>query len=178
MLNKLYWPLIIFIAIFFLLWSALRLHPTQIPSPLINQHAPIFQLPLLTTPQKTVTQQVFLGHVTLLNVWASWCSNCADEHTVLMLIAKNPMIQLIGLDYKDDAHDAIQWLNQLGNPYRLIMADANGLSAIDWGVYGTPESFIIDQQGIIRYKHIGPLTLGDWQQTLLPLIQHLNQGRP
>jgi cytochrome c biogenesis protein CcmG/thiol:disulfide interchange protein DsbE len=167
-------PLIIFLFIIGFLWRGLSLHPNQIPSPLINHAAPAFELPDLYNTKKTITQKDFLGQVTLLNVWATWCYACAEEHAELVELATKEHINFIGLNYKDDTTTAKQWLKENGNPYHLIAVDQTGDTAIDWGVYGAPETFIIDKKGIIRYKHIGPITAENWQQTLKPLIEKMN----
>lgn len=171
-------PLIIFIAIFILLFRGLGLHPSEVPSPLINKAAPSFTLPTLFDSKKTTSNQDLLNHVTLLNVWATWCYACAEEHEALLDLAKNEHLILYGLDYKDDANAAKKWLKQNGNPYKLVAVDTSGSAAIDWGVYGTPETFIIDKKGIIRYKQIGPITAENWEHTLKPLIQTLQNETP
>lgn len=157
--NRILLPLVIFIAIFLLLWRGLSLHPNQVPSPLIGKPAP--------------SNQDFIGKVTLVNVWASWCATCVEEHEVLMKLAKTEHIDLYGLNYKDDLTAAKAWLKQHGNPYSRIVYDKEGTIAIDWGVYGTPETFIIDKQGIIRYKYIGAITWDVWVNELKPVIEKL-----
>lgn len=166
-------PLILFLSIAVILWKGLSLHPTEIPSPLINKPTPNFELTTLYYPQKLTTQRDFLGRVTLLNVWASWCYACAEEHSLLLELAKKEYLTLYGLNYKDDPVAAKNWLEEKGNPFQTIAVDPNGNIAIDWGVYGTPESFIIDKKGFIRYKHIGPITQEVWEQKLEPLIEIL-----
>jgi len=153
-------PFILFLFIVILLMRGLSLHPNQIPSPLMNKPAPTFS-------------NDFKGHVTLLNVWATWCSACAEEHDFLLQLAREKEVILMGLNYKDNPKAAIRWLKQQGNPYQLVAYDPTGQIGIDWGVYGTPETFIIDKKGIIRYKQLGPLTQEVWEQTLKPLIQQL-----
>ncbi len=170
-------PLGIFFIIIFFLFKGLNLHPDIIPSPLINKPAPLFALPTLDNPKKIVTNHDFLHHITLLNVWASWCTTCADEHEFLIKLAKNTDIILYGFNYKDDLTNAKKWLAEYGNPYQIIVVDQQGLSAIDWGVYGTPETFLIDQQGIVRYKVIGSLTQEKWDRELWPLIKKIQKER-
>jgi len=166
-------PLIVFTLIIAILWRGLALHPSQIPSPLLNKPAPSFQLPTLSNPKKTTSNKDFMGHITLMNVWASWCFACAEEHELLLQLAKNQGITLYGLNYKDDVLAAKKWLKEHGNPYQTVAVDETGNAAIDWGVYGTPETFIIDKKGIIRYKQIGAITPEIWEQNLKPLIQQL-----
>ena len=165
-------PLLIFTLIGGILWRGLHLHPGQIPSPLINKPAPQFNLPNLLSSAR-VTTSVLQGHVSLLNVWATWCQACAQEHAYLVDLAENAGVIFYGLNYKDDPVAAKNWLREQGNPYQLVASDANGDVAIDWGVYGAPETFVIDKQGIVRYKQIGPITPAVWAQTLKPLIDRL-----
>ncbi len=170
-------PFIIFLTCSAVLWKGLSLHPARIPSPLIGKAAPNFQLPTLFNPQQITLDSDLKNHITLLNVWASWCATCAEEHELLLKIAKNKSFVLYGLNYKDDPDTAKKWLLDKGNPYQLIALDREGQAAIDWGVYGTPETFVIDKHGMIRYKQIGPITADDWQNTFLPLLAKL-QGEP
>lgn len=169
-------PLLLFLLIAYVLWRGLQLHPGQIPSPLINKPAPAFELPALLTPGHLNTQ-IFIGKVSLLNVWATWCYACAQEHDDLLKIANSHDVILFGLDYKDDSTAAKNWLRDHGNPYQAVAFDVNGDTAIDWGVYGAPETFVIDKKGIIRYKQIGPITPEIWEHELKPLITKL-QAQP
>jgi cytochrome c biogenesis protein CcmG/thiol:disulfide interchange protein DsbE len=171
-------PFILFLLIILLLWRGLALNPAQVPSPFINQPTPAFELPILLNNKQKTSKTHFLGHVTLLNVWATWCYACAEEHEMLMKISKDKNLNIIGLDYKDDTQTAKIWLKEHGNPYALIATDQSGQAAIDWGVYGTPETFIIDKKGIIRYKQIGTITEENWQQLLEPLIEKLQNETP
>jgi len=166
-------PLIIFILIFALLWRGLNLHPNQIPSPLIGKPAPTFSLPTLFDAKKVTTNKDFFGHVTLMNVWATWCVACAEEHHALVQLAQNKTVFFYGLNYKDDVTAAKKWLKQYGNPYRIVAVDQDGAAAIDWGVYGSPETFVLDKKGMIRYKHIGPIDTDSWEKNLKPLIEKL-----
>ncbi len=166
-------PLLVFIILAFFLWRGLTLNPRELPSALLNKSAPVFELPDLMQPQQILTHQIFLGHVSLLNVWSTWCVTCHAEHAFLMELAHTQAVTIYGLDYKDDSAAARQWLAQYGNPYKAIAVDKAGQAAINWGVYGTPETFIIDKKGIIRYKVIGALTPTIWQNQLAPLIQQL-----
>lgn len=172
--TRLILPLMIFIAVFTLLFRGLFLHPNEVPSPLVNKAAPTFQLPNLTYPDKIISNKDFIGQVTLLNVWASWCYACAEEHKLLLEIAKKEYLTLYGLNYKDDVIAAKDWLKKHGDPYAAVGVDKAGLVAIDWGVYGTPETFLIDKKGIIRYKQIGPITTEAWEK-MLPLIDQLKK---
>ncbi len=155
-----------------LLAIGLTLRPEEIPSPLIGKPAPGFTLPNLLQPGASVSEQSLRGEVMLVNVWASWCVACREEHEVLKEAAAGG-IKILGLDYKDESSEALRWLETLGNPYALVAFDAEGKAGIDWGVYKVPESFVVDKRGIVRYKHLGAITPRDWQQRLLPLIQQL-----
>jgi cytochrome c biogenesis protein CcmG/thiol:disulfide interchange protein DsbE len=166
-------PFFAFLLIVALLWRALSLHPSQVPSPLINKSAPEFTLPNLLEPMQISTNKDFIGHVTILNVWATWCYACAQEHAELLNIANNNKVILYGLNYKDDPEAAREWLKKNGNPYQTVAVDRSGETAINWGVYGTPETFVIDKKGMIRYKHIGPITADVWEEKLQPMVQQL-----
>ena len=167
-------PFVIFILVVMLLWRGLFLHPNEVPSPLMNKAIPAFQLPSLEYPDKFISHKEFMRKVTLLNVWASWCHACADEHKLLLEIAKTEYLTLYGLNYKDDPAAAKAWLKMHGNPYHNVIMDQKGSTAIDFGVYGTPESFLIDKKGMIRYKQIGPITAEAWEK-MQPLIMQLKQ---
>lgn len=151
----------------------LQRDPHEVPSPLINKAAPAFNAPKLDAPAQNLSNQELLGKVWLLNVWASWCSSCREEHPVLNLLAQRPNVILVGLNYKDKAQDALAWLQQGGNPYSVSIMDANGRIGINWGVYGVPETFVIDKKGMVRLKHIGALTEQALQESLLPMIAQL-----
>lgn len=166
-------PLLSFMIIIGFLWRGLQLNPSTVPSPLISQVAPDFNLPHLFDTRETTSNDDFIGHVTLLNVWATWCHTCADEHPFLLKLANSEDLRMVGLNYKDDVILAKQWLQKNGNPYHTVAVDASGDAGINWGVYGTPESFIIDKKGVIRYKHVGPITATVWEKTLHPLIVQL-----
>jgi cytochrome c biogenesis protein CcmG, thiol:disulfide interchange protein DsbE len=152
--------------------------PTAVPSPLINKPAPAFALPKLDDPAQTVTKESLLGKPYLVNVFGSWCFACGDEHPVLMAEAQNFGVPLIGYDYKDNPGDAKDWLAKHGNPYTMVIADESGHTAIDFGVYGAPETFLIDGKGVIRYKHIGALTPEVISQQLKPAIAALQKEAP
>jgi len=169
-------PFVIFIILTIFLWRGLTLNPRQLPSALLNKPVPQFNLPDLMAPNTRFTNQAFLDHISLLNVWATWCVTCHAEHPFLMDLAHTQTITIYGLDYKDDSAAATQWLAKYGNPYQAIAFDQAGKVAINWGVYGTPETFIIDSHGIIRYKVIGALTPTIWQEQIAPLIKHLQEN--
>ena len=152
--------------------------PTAVPSPLINKPAPAFTLPLLDQPGRMLSKASLLGKPYLVNVFASWCYACGQEHPVLMAESQNLGVPLIGYDYKDDPNDAKAWLAQHGNPYVTVMTDVNGHTAIDFGVYGAPETFLIDGKGVIRYKRIGPLTPQVINEQLKPAIESLRKEAP
>lgn len=166
-------PLAIFLGIAAFLFRGLGLDPRKVPSPLVDKPAPTFSLPELVDTARTVSTDDFKGQVSLLNVWATWCVSCRAEHKVLMKMAKRDGVRIYGLNYKDTRPEAIQWLKFYGDPYVANAFDADGRVGIDWGVYGTPETFVIDSEGVIRHKHIGPITDADAQETLLPMIEKL-----
>ena len=166
-------PLIVFSILVIFLAVGLTLNPRLVPSPLIGKPAPEFELPLLLR-EGSFSNKDLIGHVTLVNVWASWCFACRQEHEVVKRLSRKG-VRIIGLNYKDDAADAKQWLAKLGNPYQAIAADRDGRIAIDWGVYGAPETFLIDQQGIIRHKVIGPLSDQEKFDALMAVMQTLKK---
>ena len=170
---RLAWVLGVFVALIVLLAVGLRLNPREVPSPLIGKPAPSFRLPLLNAPDKTFSQKDMLGKVWILNVWASWCPPCLVEHPVVTELARSGVAPVIGLNYKDAREDALPWLKRNGNPYQFIVFDDAGRIGIDYGVYGVPETYVIDRQGVIRYKHIGPLTADVVQQKVEPLLKRL-----
>lgn len=170
-------PLGIFGALVALLFVGLRLDPGKVPSPLIDKPAPAFSLPQLQNPEQTLSRQDLLGKVYLLNVWASWCVSCRTEQPVLMQLAKTKQVEMYGLNYKDQREEALRWLAMFGNPYVASVSDTDGRVGIDWGVYGVPETFVIDRSGVIRYKHIGPVSQADLDTVLLPKVREL-QGTP
>jgi cytochrome c biogenesis protein CcmG/thiol:disulfide interchange protein DsbE len=172
-LKKLAWTLGIFIALVALLAIGLQLNPREVPSPLIGKHAPAFDLPLLEAPDKRFSQKDMLGKVWMLNVWASWCPPCLVEHPVVTQIARSGLVPVVGLNYKDQRNDALPWLKRNGDPYQLIVFDPDGRIGIDYGVYGVPETYVIDRQGVIRYKQIGPLTPDVVQKKIEPLVKEL-----
>jgi cytochrome c biogenesis protein CcmG/thiol:disulfide interchange protein DsbE len=167
------WTLGIFAALIVLLAIGLRLNPREVPSPLIGKPAPAFELPLLQEPDKRFNEKQMRGQVWILNVWASWCPPCLVEHPVVTRIAKAGLAPVIGLNYKDAREEALPWLERNGNPYQLIVYDRDGRIGIDYGVYGVPETYVIDRQGVIRYKHIGPLSADAVREKVEPLVKEL-----
>lgn len=167
-------PLGIFLVLVVFLGVGLGLNPRQVPSPLIDRPAPAFVLPQLHAPDKPVGPEALRGQVWLLNVWASWCVSCRQEHPVLVDLARSGEVPIYGLNYKDQREDALRWLAQWGDPYKLSIMDEKGATGIDYGVYGVPETFVIDKAGIIRYKQIGPLTPEVLRDIILPLVRKLN----
>ncbi len=168
-------PLVAFVALAGLLYKGLSLDPRRVPSPLIDKPVPAFSLPLLQQPETLISNTDLKGEVTLLNVWATWCVACRQEHPLLMQLAKQG-VRIYGLNYKDKRDDAKRWLQMYGDPYLANAFDAEGRTGIDWGVYGTPETFVVDQQGIIRFKHIGPLTTESIDRDILPLLKQLRES--
>jgi len=169
-------PLVVFLVIVVFLWAGLSRDPREVPSPLIGKPAPAFELAQLHAPGKKLGTADMKGQVWLLNVWASWCVSCRVEHPLLVELAKANVVPVIGLNYKDKNELGLAWLAQNGDPYRLSVIDADGRVGIDWGVYGVPETFVVDKAGMIRYKQIGPLTAEALQQKILPLVRSLQQS--
>ena len=172
MLRKLT-PLLLFIVLVAFLGIGLTLDPRKIASPLIDKPLPVFSLPQLKDAEQTLSSTDFLNEVSLINVWASWCVSCRVEHPVLLDLANTGVVNIYGLNYKDKRDDALGWLKYYGDPYTLSAHDLAGMVGIDFGVYGAPETFVIDRKGIIRYKHIGPVTEDDLNEVILPLIEKL-----
>jgi cytochrome c biogenesis protein CcmG, thiol:disulfide interchange protein DsbE len=168
-------PLVVFAVVVWFLWKGLSLDPHQVPSPLIDKAAPAFTLPRLHAPDQTFSAADLKGQVWVLNVWGSWCGSCRVEHPLLVQLAKSGMVPIYGLDWKDKREDAIAWLEKFGNPYKESVSDLDGRVAINFGVYGAPETFVIDKQGVIRHKQIGPVTPEALRDTILPLIKRLQQ---
>ena len=194
-MNRFLWPLIGFALLVVLLAVGLSLNPRDVPSPLVGKPAPMFRLERLETPEESFSPQDMLGKVWLLNVWSTWCISCRQEHPVLLEMAKNPAVTLIGVNYKevrgDGALDADKiapdaeitlalerasaWLRKHGNPYRLSVLDLDGRVGIDYGVYGVPETYLIDKAGIIRLKQTGPITPDVFASKILPLLVELSK---
>lgn len=168
-------PLVLFVVLVAFLWAGLSRNPREVPSPLIGRPAPAFELPRLDDPKKRFGPADMRGQVWLLNVWASWCVSCREEHPVLLEFAKEGRVPLVGLNYKDQREDALRWLQQFGDPYRLSVSDTEGRVGIDYGVYGVPETYVIDRAGVIRMKHIGPVTPEVLSGRILPLVAELSK---
>ena len=167
-------PLGLFVVLVGFLAAGLNLNPREVPSPLIDKPAPAFALPQLHQPAETFSHADMKGKVWLLNVWASWCVSCREEHPVLLDLAKSGAVPIVGLDYKDDRAEGLAWLRQHGDPYVLSAYDREGRTGIDYGVYGVPETFLIDKNGVIRYKRIGVLTPEILRDKILPMVRQLN----
>jgi cytochrome c biogenesis protein CcmG/thiol:disulfide interchange protein DsbE len=168
-------PLGLFIVLLGFLAVGLNRDPHEVPSPLIGKPAPDFLIPQLGDITKTFAPKDMLGKVWLFNVWASWCVSCRQEHPILVEYAKSHGITVVGLDYKDQREDGMRWLSQFGNPYVLSAMDADGRVGINYGVYGVPETYLIDKLGTIRYKQIGPITPEAMEQKILPLMKELEK---
>ena len=173
---KHYLVLVFFAALVALLAVGLTLNPTEVPSPLINKPAPHFQLPQMREADQVFSERDVIGKVWLLNVWASWCVSCREEHQVLLEFAKSNVAPVYGLNYKDKREDGLAWLQRFGDPYRLSAFDSDGKVGIDYGVYGVPETYVIDKRGVIRYKQIGPLTPEILKKKIIPLVTKLNNA--
>lgn len=173
MKAKFFVPLVAFVVLAVLLGVGLKLKPREVPSPFIGKPAPAFTRPQLDASRAAFSPEAMKGQVWLLNVFASWCAPCREEHPLLVAAARDKVVPIVGLNYKDEARNASEWLRRLGDPYNSIAVDRDGRVGIDWGVYGVPETFVIDKQGIVRFKHIGPLTPEVWQRDVMPLVRKL-----
>jgi cytochrome c biogenesis protein CcmG, thiol:disulfide interchange protein DsbE len=167
-------PLAVFLVLLAFLGAGLKLDPREVPSPLIGKPAPGFALARLDDAAQTIRREDMLGKVWMLNVWASWCVACREEHPLLVEFSRKKLLPLYGLNYKDQRADGLAWLGQFGNPYDASLFDVDGRVGIDFGVYGVPETFIIDRAGVVRLKHIGPLTPEVIQTKIEPLVRQLN----
>ncbi|MEN9373373.1 MAG: hypothetical protein RIR79_925 [Pseudomonadota bacterium] len=169
-------PLLLFGVLVVFLAVGLGLNPREVPSPLINKPAPLFKVPQLENSDTHFSPEELKGKVWILNVWASWCVSCREEHPLLMELARTNIVPLVGLDYKDQRKEGLNLLKRSGNPYTVVAFDADGRVGIDYGVYGVPETYVIDKLGIIRHKHTGPITVEALQKTIIPLIQELKKS--
>jgi cytochrome c biogenesis protein CcmG/thiol:disulfide interchange protein DsbE len=177
-MKSLYWriiPFVVFLMLVIFFARGLSLDPQRIPSVKLGKALPAFQLPIVGDEHSVLTSTDLLGQIVLLNVWASWCAACTDEQLFLLQLAREGVV-IYGLNYKDNPDDAKKWLGEWGNPYRLIGADIDGKTAIDLGVYGAPETFLVDKAGIIRYRHVGGLNALIWKKEFLPLIRQLKNS--
>lgn len=170
---KRFLPLGIFLVLAVFLAVGLNLNPREVPSPLIDKAAPAFRLPQLQDPAQTLGTDDLKDKVWILNVWASWCVACLEEHPILVEFSRQNVLPIYGLNYKDKREDALAWLGKHGNPYTLSIQDPDGRVGIDYGVYGVPETYVIDGKGVIRYKRIGPVTKQILQEKILPLVRQL-----
>lgn len=174
-------PLVVFALLAALLFVGVRMNSgrdtSAIPSPLIGKPAPAFTLPAFDDPTRVVTQADLAGKPYLVNVWGSWCPACRVEHPVVSALARTGRIRVVGYNYKDTREEATRWLQQFGNPYALIIVDAEGRDALDWGIYGAPETFIVDAAGIVRWKHVGPIDEATVRDDINPLITTMAAGR-
>jgi cytochrome c biogenesis protein CcmG/thiol:disulfide interchange protein DsbE len=168
-------PFIIFVVVAVFLFVGLTLDPREVPSPLVGKPAPAFTLKQLHVPSKNFSPQEMQGKVWLLNAWASWCVACEAEHPVLMELSQMNIVPILGLDYKDKSEAALAVLQRRGNPYLLTVTDSDGRTGIDYGVYGVPETYVIDKQGVIQYKQIGPITPQNLRDKILPLVAELEK---
>lgn len=167
-------PLAVFIVLAGFLAYGLQLNPREVPSPLIDKPAPLFKTSQLHALEKTISPEDLKGKVWLLNVWASWCVSCRQEHPLLIDLARRNIVPVLGLNYKDQRADGIRWLQDHGDPYLVSAFDLDGRIGIDYGVYGVPETFVIDRNGFIRYKHIGPITTEALENKILPKVKELS----
>lgn len=166
---------VVFISMLLLFSIGLKLDPSHVPSPLIGKTMPAFSGEDLRLPTKTIEHSDWLGQPALINIWASWCVACLSEHPLLMEFSKTRTYPIYGIDYKDQRDDALKWLATHGDPYTMSLYDISGRVGIDWGVYGVPETFVIDHVGTIHYKHIGPIDETIMQETLIPMLETLNR---
>jgi cytochrome c biogenesis protein CcmG/thiol:disulfide interchange protein DsbE len=171
-MNRFLLPLALFILLAGVLAVGIRHAPEKgiIASPLLGKPAPQFSLPSLTDPAHQVRSVDLKGHWYLFNVWGTWCGECRAEHDMLLQVRRAALVPIIGLDWKDDDAQALSWLTQLGNPYQSVAIDRTGREAIEWGVYGAPETFLVNPQGIVVYKHVGALTPDTWTHEILPRV--------
>lgn len=167
-------PLSIFIILAGFLAYGLQLNPREVPSPLIGKPAPAFRVAQLHAADKTISPEDFKGQVWLLNVWASWCVSCRQEHPLLVELSRRKVVPVVGLNYKDQRADGLRWLADHGDPYVVSAYDLDGRIGIDFGVYGVPETFVVDRNGVIQYKHIGPVTAEALESKILPKIKELS----
>ena len=168
-------PLAIFLVVVGFLFAGLNLNPREVPSPLIGKRMPAFSLPVLGEPQKQISDKDLLGKPFLLNVWGSWCPACREEQPQLARLSQMGRVRIIGYDYKDEAGEAAKWLQEFGNPFEFVIADEEGRVALDWGVYGAPETFLVDAKGIVRWKTVGPISDVLLQDELLPKLAELEK---
>lgn len=172
-------PLFVFIALAGLLYAGIHMSrtrdPNAIPSPFIDRPAPAFALPTLRDPERIVRNEDLLGEPYLMNVWGSWCPACQVEHPLIERIAKQKLVRVVGFNYKDDGADAARWLQQFGDPYDPVIVDRDGRAAIEWGIYGAPETFLVGPDGVIRFKHVGPMTVDILEREIRPRLAEMRR---
>lgn len=172
----LFLPLLIVVVLGIVLYAGIGKDPTHLESALIGKPVPAFSLQVLQEPDKSVGPEVFKGEVSLLNVWGTWCPACRDEHDDLVWLAREKGVRIVGLNYKDNRSEALTWLDRLGDPYALSIFDPEGRLGFDLGVYGAPETYVIDPEGIVRHRHVGVVNEKVWQEDLEPLISRYREG--
>lgn len=164
-------PAAVFAVLIAFFWVGLRLNPGEVPSPLIGKPGPAFELPELADPAEIVNNARMKGRPVLLNVWATWCAGCRAEHQMLMALAGSGKVPIFGMNYRDERDAALRWLADLGDPYVAVAYDPEGTASLDWGVYGAPETFLLDPEGTVVYKHLGPLTPTAWREEFVPRME-------
>jgi cytochrome c biogenesis protein CcmG/thiol:disulfide interchange protein DsbE len=174
-MNRFLIPFGLFVVVVGFLAVGLTLNPRELPSPLVGKAAPEFSLPQLHDQEKMISSNDLKGKVWLLNFWASWCGGCKEEHPVLIRIAQSGEVPIYGMDYKDERSEALAWLKEWGNPYPVVAVDESGRVGINYGVYGVPETYVIDKAGVIRYKQIGPIREDILEKKILPLVRELQK---
>ncbi|HNP36505.1 MAG TPA: DsbE family thiol:disulfide interchange protein [Woeseiaceae bacterium] len=163
--------IVAFVGLVLVLSMGLRKDPSELPSPFLNKAAPAFDLPTLENPDQNISLADIKGKIALVNVWATWCVGCREEHAYLMQLAKSGQVPIYGINWRDSRADAARWLEQYGDPYVASGFDEDGRVGIDWGVYGAPETFLLDAHGTVLYKHLGPLSPAAWERDFLPKIK-------
>lgn len=175
--RRVYLPVTVVCLLLVLLAAGLRLKPSVLPSALVGRSAPAFRLPSLHDETRAVSTDELQGAVTLINVWASWCLSCRREHAFLSALTRQEGVRIIGLNYKDRPEDARRWLAYYGDPYQTVALDRDGAVGMEYGVYGVPETYLIDHTGIVRHRHVGPLNEQAWREEILPKWRRLTQAR-
>ncbi len=163
-------PLVAFLIFIPIFLVALFRDPSEIPSPFIDEPAPAFELPTLRNPSRIVNNADIEGRAVLVNIWATWCVGCREEHEFLMQLARSEVVPIIGINWRDNRDEALQWLEALGDPYEFSGFDEFNRVGIDWGVYGAPETFLVNEDGVVVYKHLGPLDAATWQREFVPRL--------
>lgn len=169
-------PLIVFAILIPVFVIGLGRNPNELPSPFIGKPAPEFVLPTLKDPAQSVGTDSFAGETVLVNVWATWCVGCRQEHEFLMALSRSDAIPIYGINWRDTRAEALRWLQQLGDPYEASGDDSDGRVGIDWGVYGAPETFLVGADGTVLHKHLGPLDRAAWERDFVPLLATMEAG--